>query len=156
MKPRSISIAILALFIAAIAIAQPGPGPRPPQKAVAEYLQLSDQQVTTWQQIQKDTAATVQPLAENARDLHKQIETALEAATPDPAAVGKLAVELHAVQEKIRAAHEAGKAKRVAVLNADQKAKFEAFEAAAAFLRQERRGPGGPGRGMRRGAMPPR
>lgn len=154
MKPRSLSIAILALFLAAIATAQPGPGRRPPQKALAEYLQLSDQQVTAWQQIQKDTAATVQPLAENARDLHKQIGTALKAASPDPAAVGKLAVELHAVEEQIRAAHEAAKAKRVAALNADQKVKLEAFEAASAFLRQERRGPGGPG--MRRGTMPPR
>ncbi len=150
MKPRSISIAIVALFIAAIATAQP----RPPQKALADYLQLSDQQVTAWQQIQKDTAATVQPLAENAKDLHKQLETALSAASPDPTAVGKLAVSLRAVEDQIRAAHEAAKAKRIGVLNADQKVKFEAFEAAMAFTRPARRGPGGPG--MRRGAMPPR
>jgi hypothetical protein len=44
----------------------------------------------------------------------KQIETALQAAITDPAAIGKLVIALHATREQIRAAHEASKAKLVA------------------------------------------
>lgn len=136
MNKRWISVAIVVLLAAAVAIAQPGPGRGP--KALADYLQLSDQQITSWQQIQKDTAAAAKPLAENARDLQKQLHTALQAATPDPTAVGKIAVQLESVRSQIRSAHEAADAKRLAVLNADQKAKFQAFQAAVAFLKEHR------------------
>ncbi|HSP15255.1 MAG TPA: periplasmic heavy metal sensor [Thermoanaerobaculia bacterium] len=149
MKPRSISMAIALMFVAAIATAQP----RGPQHAVADFLQLSSEQITAWQQIQKDTAAAVQPLAANARDLQTQLDTALKAATPDAAAVGKLAISLHGIREQIRAAQDAAQAKRLAVLNADQKVKFQALESAREFMRQQRGGPGG-GRGMRGMAMP--
>jgi Spy/CpxP family protein refolding chaperone len=144
MNKRWISIAIVALLAATVATAQPGPaGP----KALASYLQLSDQQIASWQQIAKDTAATVKPLAENARDLQQQLRSALQAATPDPTAVGKLAVQLESVRAQIKAAHDAADAKRLAVLNADQKTKYQAFQAAMAFLRQQgpRRGQGGAG-----------
>jgi Spy/CpxP family protein refolding chaperone len=149
MKSRSVSIAIVALlFLAAIANAQPMP--RGPQHAVAEYLQLTPEQLTSWQQIQKDTVAAVEPLVTKVRDLRSQLDAALKAATPDATAVGKLAISLHATQEQIRAAHDAAKAKRLAVLTADQKTKFEALEAAGAFMRQQRRGAGMGPRAMRR------
>ena len=142
MKRSSVVLAIAALFIAAIASAQPRP--EPPQKALAEYLQLTDAQITSWQQIQKDAHAAVQPLADKARDLHTQIDTALEAASPDATAVGKLVIALRSTEGQIKAVHDDAKAKRLAVLNAEQKTKLEAFEAAMKFARRDgpRRGPG--------------
>ncbi len=150
MNRRWISIATVALLAAAAAIAQPGPGrPGGPQKMLANYLQLSDQQIASWQQIAKDTQAAVKPLAENARTVQQQLHSALTAANPDPNAVGKLAIQVEQIRAQIKAAHDAAEAKRLAVLNADQKVKYEAFQAAMAFMRQQR-----PGRGAMRGPGP--
>lgn len=151
MNRRWISVAIVALLAAAVATAQPAPGrPGGPQKMLANYLQLSDQQIASWQQIAKDTQAAVKPLAENARTLQQQLHSAVTAANPDPTAVGKLAVQIEQVRAQIKGAHDAADAKRAAVLNADQKVKYDAFQAAMAFIRQQGRGPGamrGPGPG---------
>ena len=133
---KTISIFIVALLIAAVAAAQPAPGR--PGKVLAGYLQLTPDQITAWQQINKDTAAALKPLASNARDLRTQLQTALSAATPDEAAIGRLAVSLHAVQEQIRAARQDAQNKRLAVLTADQRTKLDAIQAAMKFMRQQR------------------
>lgn len=141
---KSISIVLLSLLVASAAAAQMAP-PMVPRagKVLADYLQLTPDQVTAWQQINRDTATAAQPLAANARDLRQQLDTALSAASPDPASIGKLAVSLHGLQQQIRTLHETAKSKRLALLNADQNAKFAAFEAAAQFIQQQRRrGPG--------------
>jgi len=145
---KAISILALSLLVASTAVAQMAPPVAPRAgKVLADYLQLTADQVTAWQQINRDTAAAVQPLAANVRDLRQQLDTALKAVSPDPTAIGKLAVSLHGVQEQIRTLHETAKSKRLALLTADQKAKFAAFEAAAQFMRQQRRRVGpGPGR----------
>lgn len=139
MKKSLVSIIAITLFAAGAAIAQMAPqNPPRPRAALASYVQLTPDQIATWQQIDKDTAAAVKPLADNARELDKQVHTALQASSPDPAAVGKLVVAADAVRDQIRVLREGAKAKRVAVLTADQKVKYEAFEAALAFLEQRR------------------
>lgn len=144
MKIRLTLLAFAALLVAVTAAAQPFPpeGPQAvrPQAALAKYLALTPEQVTAWQQIAQDEAAAIKPLAENVRDLQKQLETALQATTPDPLAVGKLAVSIHSVRDQIRAANESAKAKRIAALTADQKVKFDAFQAALQFVRLARSG----------------
>ena len=126
---------VTAMMMAAALAAQP----QRSQRRVADYLQLSPDQVTAWQQIHKDTAATMQPLQENARSLREQLRTALDAPSPDTAAVGALSIQLASVRKEMRAAHEGAKAKRMAVLTADQQAKLEAFEAARGARRQQHR-----------------
>jgi Spy/CpxP family protein refolding chaperone len=135
-------IAIVALLAAGAAIAQMTPQHAPrPEAALAAYLQLTPDQIATWQQIAKDTAAAVKPLADNEQQLRKQVQTALQASSPDPAAVGKLVVAAGAVRDQIRTLRDAAKAKRLAVLTPDQKVKHDAFEAALIFLRQHRARP---------------
>ncbi len=142
MKTRCTLVIVATLLMAAMVVAQPAPPARHGggAQALAKYLALTTEQISAWQQIAKDTAATIKPLAENARDLQTQLDTALNVATPDPLAVGKLAVSLHSVRQQIRAAEESAKTKRLALLTADQKVKFEAFQAANAFLHQRRPG----------------
>jgi len=138
---KKLTIGIAALFVAAAAMAQTAPPPAPPRaaKALADYLQLAPDQISAWKQINQDTAAAVRPLAENARDLHAQLQDALNAATPDPAAVGKLALSMHGVQEQIRTLREDAQNKRIALLTPDQRTKFDAFQAAARTIRQPRK-----------------
>ena len=134
---RWVLMTTVVMLAAAVAVAQPQ-GPRHSPKEIADYLQLTPDQVTAWQQIHKDTEAAMQPLRENARGLRQQLHTALDAASPDTAAVGSLTIQLASVRKEIRAAHEDAKAKRMAVLTADQKAKLEAFVAARGFRRERR------------------
>lgn len=145
MKTRWIPLATAVILLAAaVAVAQPVPpgGPRSarPQAALAAYLQLTPDQIAAWQQIHKDTAAAVKPLADNAGDLRKQLEATVKAASPDPATVGKLVLSLHSVRDQIRTARENSKTKLLAVLTPEQKTKFEGFQAAAGFMRR-RMGP---------------
>jgi Spy/CpxP family protein refolding chaperone len=145
MRTRWIPLAaVVVLLAAAVAVAQPVPPAGPlsarPQAALAAYLQLTPDQIAAWQQIHKDTAAAVKPLADNARNLQKQLEAAVKAASPDPATVGKLVLSLHSVRDQIRTARDNSKAKLLGVLTPEQKTKFDAFQAAASFMRR-RMGP---------------
>jgi Spy/CpxP family protein refolding chaperone len=136
MKTRTIGIGIALVMIAAMAFAQgPAGPPRPGVAALVNYLQLTPDQKAAWLQIHKDTATTMKPLAANALDLTKQLEAAMTASTPDPAAVGKLALSLHAVRAEIRDARKSSEEKLAAVLTPEQKTKFEAFLAVGAALR---------------------
>ncbi len=130
-------LAIVTLLVAVAAIAQPVP-PRPGQ-VVAKYLQLTPDQISAWQQINQTTSATVQPLLATARDLRSQLKTAMSATSPDPAAIGTLALSLRGVQQQIRSARQNAQSQRLAVLTADQQAKLTAFQAAVQFIRQSRK-----------------
>ncbi len=107
---------------------------------MAHYLELTPDQVTAWKQVRSDSAAEIKPLAQNAQDLRQQLDAAMSAATPDPAAVGKLSMELRSAHQQLRAAREATAAKLEATLTPEQKAKFEAFQAARKSMRPGRRG----------------
>jgi len=134
---KTISVAIMTVLVAVVAIAQPAP-PRPGQ-VVAKYLQLTPDQISAWQQINKTTSATVQPLLATARGLRSQLKTAMSGTSPDPAAIGTLALSLRGVQQQIRSARQSAQNQRLAVLTADQQAKFTVFQTAAQFIRQSRK-----------------
>jgi Spy/CpxP family protein refolding chaperone len=115
-------IAALAILAATAAFAQPRAA------RLAHDLDLTPDQITAWKQIHADTAALVQPLAASARETRTQLKAALDSTTPDPAAVGKLAIALHATRAQIRAARADARAKLEAVLTPEQKTKFEALK----------------------------
>jgi Spy/CpxP family protein refolding chaperone len=124
MKTKFIAALALLLVATAAFAQQPSRAAR-----LARYLELTPDQIAAWKQIHTDTAAIVQPLEATAHSTRTQLEAALKAATPDPAAVGKLAIALHATREQIRTARADARTKLVAVLTPEQKTKFEALEA---------------------------
>ncbi len=132
--------AVAMLLTVTIAEAQrhasAGPPPGGGEAALARYLQLTADQIASWQQIHKDTAAAIEPLAANARGLREQLEAALNGASPNPAAVGNLAISLHSARNEMKSLREESRGKRLAVLSTEQKTKLEAFEAAAKFLKR--------------------
>jgi Spy/CpxP family protein refolding chaperone len=138
-KHLVVTMTTIALLAAAAAIGQvPRQQPQRPEAVLGTYLQLTPDQITAWQQIAKDTAAAVKPLAGNVTELEKQLHTALQASSPDAAAVGTLAISIASARDQIRTLHESAKSKRVGVLSPDQKLKYDAFEAAVAFLEKPR------------------
>jgi len=133
---KRLSIAILLLLVAASLAAQPAPNAQAARGVVlAKYLELTPDQVAAWKQIRTDTAAALRPIGEQARDLRKQLETAMTAANPDAATVGKLTLSLHSLRGQAKTIREASRTKLRDVLTAEQKTKFDAFEAAAKALR---------------------
>jgi Spy/CpxP family protein refolding chaperone len=127
---RALILITLTAAIAATAAAQPGPPPPPRGDALANYLQLTDAQKSTWQTARASFEAAVKPLHDQQRAAHEQIEQALSSASPDPTAIGKLMISGKQLGDQIKAAHDALDATLASTLSAEQKAKFEAFKAA--------------------------
>ena len=127
---RALILITLIAAIAATATAQPGPPPPPRGDALANYLQLTDAQKSTWQTARTNFEAAVKPLHDQQRAAHEQIEQALSSASPDPTAIGKLMISERHLGDQIKAAHDALDATLAATLTAEQKTKFEAFKAA--------------------------
>jgi len=133
---------VVTLLCAAVASAQPARGMRPMRAgraaALAEYLQLTPDQITAAKQLHGDEAAADKAVFQNARDLHKQLRDAINAASPDAEAIGKLTLALHSAREQVRTSREATKAKFAALLTPEQKTKFDAMHAAGGFMRNRR------------------
>ena len=115
-----------------------GPGlPRGSANPMADYLALTAEQKAAWETIREETRDAIEPLHEQGETLASQLES-----TNDAAGIGNLVLQLRSIGSQIEAAREAGDAKFAATLTAEQKMKFDAFQAASQFL--HRRGPGGP------------
>jgi Spy/CpxP family protein refolding chaperone len=150
----------VALFAGAVAgsAQPPPPGERGPGMgrpgALARVLALSEQQQEQLRKVMDEQRPEHEALREKLELNREQLQQALEAANPDPAAVGELAIEGHRLREQGRALREAQEKAVRALLSAEQKVKFEALKA----LREDGVG-GRPGfdRGPRpnRGPRPP-
>ena len=90
----------------------------------------------------------MKPVVEEGRTLRKRLRELLQASSPDPTAVGEATLALEAHRQKTRAQHEAFQARLEGLLDAAQKEKLKAFEAARQTL--------GAGRDGRRGPRPVR
>jgi Spy/CpxP family protein refolding chaperone len=109
---------------------------------VADYLGLTEQQRAQWRDMVAKHRDEMKPLREEGRALRQRAREAMDANEPD-AQVGEAVKALHAHREKVRAASEAFRSQLESVLTAEQRQKYEAFEAARSLRRGRRgRGPG--------------
>jgi Spy/CpxP family protein refolding chaperone len=125
-------------------------GGPPPFRRLAFFLDLTEAQVSQAQAIFEAARAEAQPLREQRRTLLEQLRAALDAAEPDPAAVGALVIDLDANRQALRAVHEGALDDFEAILTPEQLERFEVLrEARRVFGRHGRhgRGPGAPGPG---------
>jgi Heavy-metal resistance len=88
--------------------------------ACIEALGLTDGERTSLAGLRQNLETTLEPLFGQRRSYHDQIETALGAETPDPAAIGRLVIADHGVAAEIRAAHDRFVAAFQALLTPDQ------------------------------------
>jgi Spy/CpxP family protein refolding chaperone len=121
--------AILGLGAIAAQAARPGqlPGCNNP-RAVARYLQLTPAQIADVKELRADLKAAVDPLRDQIKDLHEQIETALDAASPDACAIGALRIQIHGLAEQVRDERDDFEAAFEALLTPAQLAKWEALQ----------------------------
>jgi Spy/CpxP family protein refolding chaperone len=115
---------------------------------MAEYLGLTEDQKATWATLREEHKAEMAPLREEGRALHDSLRSAMDAANPDPAAVGAATLAMKQHREKIKAAEDAFHTRLAGTLSDEQRTKFEALKAAHHGRRgQGFRGHGGHKRG---------
>ncbi|MGH9421418.1 MAG: Spy/CpxP family protein refolding chaperone [Thermoanaerobaculia bacterium] len=130
---KKIIVALAITAIASFAFAQEPPHRMPfhdmkvESGAIADSLGLAADQKVQWEAIHQQLDATMSTLKLQIGPAERQLESLANASNPDATAVGKQFLALHALQQQIKAAHDAAKSKIDAILTPDQKAKFDAM-----------------------------
>jgi Spy/CpxP family protein refolding chaperone len=144
---------------------------QPPEfGALKTYLSLTDAQIQQMRQAGEEArnqaAEKVKTILPQIRQKRTALKDLLAKDTSEPAAVGKVMLEIQALRKQVRQSQEAARNSQLNVLTAEQKTKLKAIEDAAALpaatreairlglVPQPRGGPGagmmGQGPGMRR------
>jgi Spy/CpxP family protein refolding chaperone len=105
----------------------PGPGRAGIPVACLEALALTDAQEASLATLQQSFAAAIPALVERRRAYRGQIDAALEAASPDPAAIGALVIADHGVAVQMKDAHEQFLSRFRLLLNAEQRTNYAAL-----------------------------
>lgn len=132
---RAVIFTVAVLLAAAAshhAVAQPHPGGEMREHIIAaeQYLNLNDSQKASWDAALSDVESQTTATMAKARTAQKQLNEALNAASPDACNIGSLAIQAHAAMDQLKTAHESIIAKLSSVLTPDQKTKFDAYVAA--------------------------
>ena len=105
---KKIPIAVLVLCVVmplAAGETEPPPIVEAAHNQVARFLQLSDEQIASWDLIYRIHRDAEQPLQEALRALQEEIDALFESGAPDPAELGALMIERHALAEALHDVH---------------------------------------------------
>jgi hypothetical protein len=122
---RRAILAVLMLGLAVPVMAQEDPGADHPifgkaQQAVAQFLQLSEDQVNQWNILIADHHAIAEPLREARRAAAEDLRALLDADPPDATAIGEKVLEIHALDLQLQDAGQGYVAGFEALLDGDQ------------------------------------
>ena len=92
------------------------------------FLDLNEQQIEEWQALHEGQSEAAQGKREEMRALHTQIEELVGSDSANPATIGNLVLEAHALRGSQEAAREALHAELMAVLTPEQQGRFEAMK----------------------------
>ena len=120
-----------------------GPGSGPRVDVLVNYLQLTADQKTAWEKAHADFQAATQALHDQQIALREKLGEALKGT--DPCAIGTLMLQIRAIGDQVETAHDALEQRLASILTPEQKAKYDAFQAALAFIGGPGPGTNGPG-----------
>jgi len=109
---------------------QPSGQETSPLQVVAEFLQLRPGQVSELEQLLQARQTTLVPLFQTAQALTQQLAVLLNSGG-NPAQVGILVIQIHALQQQMAQAQQAFLTQFVAILDAEQLQKLQAVQIAA-------------------------
>ena len=109
---------------------QPSAEETSPIQIVAQFLQLSPGQVSELQQLLQARQTALVPLFQTAQALIQQLGNLLNSGG-NPAQVGVLVIQIHALQQQMAQAQQSFLSQFVATLNADQQQRLQAVQIAA-------------------------
>lgn len=99
----------------------------PDSGEIAATLGLSAGQKAQWDAIHQQLQSSVEPIFEQLRGAHEQLESLASASNPDATAVGTQFLAVRSLEKQLKAAHESAHQKLTAILTPDQKAKFDSL-----------------------------
>jgi len=105
---KKILIAVIALCVVAPLAAQEMESPpivEASHNAVAAFLQLNDEQIAAWDVIYQIHREAEQPLKDEMAAIQAEIDALFETGDPDPAVLGELVIERHALGEALFDVH---------------------------------------------------
>jgi hypothetical protein len=106
---KKLLIAVMTLCVVAPLVAQEVEEPPPivetAHNRVAAFLQLTDEQIAAWDVIYQIHREAEQPLKDEISTVQAEIDALFEAGDPDPAALGALVIERHALGEALFNVH---------------------------------------------------
>ena len=106
---KHVLIALIALVlvtpVAAQDVEEPPPIVEAAHNQVARFLELSDEQIASWDIIYRIHREAEQPLRDEAAAVQAAIDALLAADEPDSAALGELVIERHALGEALQKVH---------------------------------------------------
>ena len=109
---------------------QPSAQETSPLQVVAEFLQLRPGQLSELEQLLQARQTTLVPLFQTAQALTQQLAVLLNSGG-NPAQVGILVIQIHALQQQIAQAEQTFLTQFVAILDAEQLQKLQAVQIAA-------------------------
>jgi len=127
-------ITLMTAALAASLLAQPpagGPGERrmrPNHDAIKAHLNLSDSQVQTLEQIRQQQMDAVRPMMQQIGEKHGALSDLMQKGGADPTAVGKLVLEIDALEKSLSQKRSSFADQARNSLTADQKAKLKALD----------------------------
>jgi Spy/CpxP family protein refolding chaperone len=145
MKRILITLTVAIALLATAAIAQ---HPRMMGERACDplsFLGLTADQKAQWDSLHQQLRTSIEPLLDQKRAAEEQLRSLADAAAPDANAIGKQVLAIKAIDQQIKAAHEATAAKVAAMLTPEQKAKFDAMRALHECAGGPRGMAGGPG-----------
>jgi hypothetical protein len=110
---------------------QPSAEETSPLQVVAEFLQLTPGQVSELGQLLQARQTAIVPLFQTAQALTQQLGNLLNSGGGNPAQVGVVVIQIHAVQQQIAQAQQSFLSQFAATLNADQQQRLQAVRIAA-------------------------
>jgi len=109
---------------------QPNAQETSPLQVVVEFLQLRPGQVSELEQLLQARQAALVPLFQTAQSLIQQLANLLNSGG-NPAQVGVLVIQIHALQQQMAQAQQAFLTQFTAILDADQLQRLQAVQIAA-------------------------
>jgi len=99
----------------------------PDSGEIAATLGLSAGQKAQWDAIHQQLQSSVEPIFQQLRGAHEQLESLASASNPDATAVGTQFLAVRSLEKQLKAAHESAHQKLTAILTPEQKAKFDSL-----------------------------
>ena len=121
---KTLSVVLASVFILAcgsVAVAQ---GPLARLARLKSHLALTDAQVNEIRDLLKKHQQAAFPLRQDMRARNHELQTALDAAEPNPAAVGQIVIARRGTQNQLRALNVKLQADIASKLTAEQKQKL--------------------------------
>jgi len=132
---------MIIIALAASALCAQGPGRRmhgmsahAKTTEVQSYLNLTDAQIASLQQLRQSERAALEPIYQQMGPLHENLRTQSQSGNADAAAVGKLVLSIQSLEQQAAPIRSSFQQQALAVLTADQKTKLAALQSAAALM----------------------